>query len=98
MESILYEGKTVSFREFKDGERCARVRKNARSGSYDICPLCLEEIIEVPGTVVLVVSNQAGVPNRFIHKECMGDSTLEYIFNVLVADWQIAKKYKHWFV
>lgn len=95
-ESIQWNGLHVGFRVLQDGVKFVKTRQ--RLGEKDMCPLC-KKYFQVHGTtsVVLVISNQAGVPNRFLHSECVKDKTKEYAFGLIAQDWEDAQKYKDWF-
>jgi len=48
-------------------------------------------------SVTLIISNQANVPNRFVHDECLAQYSLEYAFKLIADDYEAAKAYAHWF-
>lgn len=91
MTNIEYCGKTIGFKTFEDGQFFIRTRK--RIGIEDACPLCLKPFTADNTTsVILVVSNQAGIPNRFCHTECTADKTLEYVVQIIAASYARALK------
>jgi len=95
-QCIQYDGKVVSFRRMHDGQRFIAVRKRIKV--KDFCPLCKKRFLpENTTSVSLVISNQAGVPNRFVHDECLEDKTLEYAFRLIAEDWKEAQRYQDWF-
>ena len=95
MDSIKYKGKTVSFRYFKEGKKFVEVRR--RHGDVDMCPLCKKVFRKNDvGGIYLIVSNQAGVPNRFIHEECKKYDFF-MTFDIIACDYQEALQYKDWF-
>ena len=90
MDSITHNGKTVGFRRLPDGQRFIQARH--RIGKHDLCPLYNVAFApENTTAVILIISNQAGVPNRFCHEECLADKTLEYAFHEIAEDWEAAK-------
>lgn len=97
VRTFQWNGKHVSFRAMPDGEQFIKARK----GIYrepDVCPLCKCAFsIESTTGVVLIISNQAGIPNRFVHEECLEDKTDEYAFQLIVQDYKTAQLYKDWF-
>ena len=94
--SIKYEGKTVAFRIIDNGRMFMAARRRYRY--IDVCPLCLEKISsENQSPVILVISNQAGIPNRMLHNECMEGKTAEYAFKLIADSYAIAKQSAHWF-
>ena len=98
MRSIRYGGKTVSFREYSDDQAKKFVEARLRYGNMDVCPLCKRRFVVKNTTgVVLIVSNQVGIPNRFVHSECMADKTDEYAFRLIAEDYKEAQKYADWF-
>lgn len=94
--TVMHDGKTVAFRNIPDGRQFARMRHRMRE--KDRCALCKEAFaLENTTGVVLVISNQAGIPNRFVHSECMEDKTPEHAFRLIAEDWKEAQKYEGWF-
>ena len=94
--SIKYEGKTVAFRIIDNGRMFMAARRRYRY--IDVCPLCLEKISsENQSPVILVISNQAGIPNRILHSECMEGKTAEYAFELIADSYAIAMESAHWF-
>lgn len=90
---IRYEGKSVAFRALPDGRKFVAARR--RLGHIDVCPLCKTKFtLDTITGVVLVVSNQAGIPNRFVHQECLEDKTDEYAFRLIVEDWNVANQHR----
>jgi hypothetical protein len=93
----MYEGKPVAFRLMLDGKQFIYNRKKVKKNP-DICPLCRKPFIEETITsVILIISNQVGIPNRFVHSECMANLTEEYALHCIANDYQEALKYYHWF-
>jgi hypothetical protein len=93
---IWHDGHKVSFREQKRGSEFIAARR--RFGFRDVCPLCKQRFTEkTTTTVVLIVSNQAGVPNRFVHGECLADTTDEYAWRMIAEDYEQSKRYADWF-
>ena len=101
MESVRHNGKTVRFHRVLDGHQFLRNRKGIvllLGGEHDICPLCKQAFtLDNTSEIVLVISDRAGVPNRFLHVECTQDKTIEYVWNLIAEDWEAAQKYLHWF-
>ena len=96
INDIQYEGKTVAFRIVIDVQKFIAERK--RNGHMDVCPLCLEKFSsENQLPVILVISNQAGIPNRILHSECMEGKTAEYAFELIADSYTIAMESAHWF-
>ena len=96
LNDIQYEGKTVVFRIDNNGRRFIAARK--RNGHIDVCPLCLEKFSsENQSPVILVISNQVGIPNRILHSECMEGKTAEYAFELIADSYAIAMESAHWF-
>lgn len=96
IRSIRWNGKIVSFRKMPDGKRFIRVRRRIKE--HDVCPLCKAAFVDENTTsVVLIISNQAGVPNRFVHSECLADKTDEYVFRLIAEDYKDALEFAHWF-
>jgi len=93
--NIRYEGKDVSLRIMPDGRQFMEARR--RYGHLDVCPLCKERISPKVARVWLVVSNQAGVPNRILHDECMQGKTPEYAWRLIAEGWKEAQQYRDWF-
>lgn len=94
--TIRWNGKTVGFRNMPDGKRFVQVRRGW--GNKDVCPLCKRVFTKSTTTsVILIISNQVGVPNRFVHSECLIDKTDEYAFRLIAEDYEAAKKYSDWF-
>lgn len=86
-----YDGKPVQVRSQGQEFNEARRRFNHR----DICPYCVERI-KKPDAVVLIISNQAGIPNRVAHKSCFRNQGDEAINN-LARSYEEAQKHAHWF-
>ena len=96
LNDIQYEGKTVGFRVINDVRKFTAARR--RYGHIDICPLCLEKFSSKnQSSVILVISNQAGIPNRMLHNECMEGKTAEYAFKLIADSYAVAMQYAHWF-
>ena len=94
--NIKYDGKTVAFKRIEDGQKFIVARR--RYQHTDVCPLC--KITFTPQSVtavVLIVSNQAGIPNRVVHEECLEDKTDEYAFRLISMDYKESKAYADWF-
>jgi len=93
---VKHYGKNVYFETITDGTKFMKAR--VRYGFRDICPLCKTRISKHNVTsVVLVVSNQVGVPNRILHSECYDKGLPENIWNRIFCDWLTAQKHKDWF-
>lgn len=87
--------KKVGFKKMNDGEQFIKTRQ--KIGEKDICPLCKTPFTFNNTTaILLVISNQVGVPNRFCHSECIADKSLEWVFKIINDDYEIAKKYIKW--
>jgi len=90
-ERISYHGKSVGFRVYDDGTEFMTARK--RYGFRDICPLCKKAIsVNSITGVALIVSNQAGIPNRIIHIECMDLRSFEDVFQRVARSYEEAKQ------
>lgn len=95
-DSIKYDGKTVSFRKITTGGTFVAARR--KMGNIDICPICKKKFtVKSTTVVILIISNQVGIPNRFVHSECNEGKTFEYMFNIIANSWKCAQDYKHWF-
>ena len=96
LNDIQYEGKTVVFRIINDSQKFTVARN--RNGHMDVCPLCLEKFSsENQSPVILVISNQVGIPNRILHSECMEGKTAEYAFKWIADSYAVAMQSAHWF-
>ena len=96
IEHIYWDGKKVVFRYMEDGENFIEARR--RLGRMDYCPLCGE--LFTPGTmtsVVLVWSNQVGIPDRICHAECFAEHTPEIVFNIIAGNFELYLKFKETF-
>ena len=94
--SIKWDGKLVSFREIAYGKKFVQARKRYRFD--DVCPLCkLKFPPDDDAAVVLVISNQVGIPNRILHASCLEDKTDEYAFRLIAEDFELSKDYADWF-
>jgi len=95
-QRIEWDGKSVGFRLMSDGISFVKTRR--RIGFIDVCPICKEKfsVSKITG-VILIISNQVGIPNRFIHVECLEDKTYAYAFSIIAEDWKEAQPYKDWF-
>ena len=93
--SIIYEGKTIGFKTMLDGQGFIGARR--RINAHDICPICKKPFTpEGTTSVLLIISNQADVPNRFCHTECTIDKTLEYVFKIIADSYEEAKQHINW--
>jgi len=93
---IDWKGKLVCFRQMPDGAKFVRTR--LKIGHEDTCPLCKKRFgLDNVTSVTLIISNQANVPNRFVHDECLAQYSLEYAFKLIADDYEAAKAYAHWF-
>lgn len=97
VRSVLYDGKTVSLRAIEDSEKFIQSRIRI-FGKKDICPICRQKIDS--GDITLIVSNQAGIPNRIVHNDCLSDKTDEFAFRIIAEDYQrfqqFEKDYEGW--
>jgi hypothetical protein len=94
--NIWWDGKQVAFVPMPDGKRFVEVAQ--RHGDHHHCPLCRRTFeAETTTSVTLIISNQAGVPNQFVHDECLAPLTDAFAFRYIAEDYQEAKKYAHWF-
>ena len=95
IEHIDYDGKKVGFRFMEDGPAFVRARK--RLGNIDYCPLC-DEVFTLDNvtSVVLIVSNQVDVPNRFCHSECFGDQTPKQAFKIIADNYKRFLQFRGW--
>ena len=76
VKTIPWNGSHVAFKRWEDGTKWTKARQ--RLGHSDICPLCLDGFDSRDSSpVILIVSNQAGVPNRTVHSKCFDDKTPE---------------------
>lgn len=92
--TIPYDGKQIYFRSVVEGF----IKARRRLGFSDVCPLCKKTHFQKDKQkVVLITSNQVGIPNRIVHYECMKDDLPEYVFQLIAQDWENAQKYKDWF-
>ena len=95
--SFTYNGKGVGLRLMTDGQGFIKTR--SRIVDSDTCPICRKVFTKDNTTsIVLIISNQIGIPNKFVHIECMEDKTPEYAFKIIADDYKEALKYKHWFI
>jgi len=93
--TIRYDGKPVGFRMMPDGASFIKTR--CRIEERDICPICNNEFTpENTTSVILVISNQVDVPNRFCHTECLSDKTLEHAFQLILHSYEDAKEHIKW--
>jgi len=96
-KKIMWDGKGVTFRYMEDGKKFVAARR--RYGNRDVCPLCKKAFTTLTTTsVYLIISNQVGIPNRFVHTECMKEKTPAYAFRLITENYQEALKYQDWFV
>lgn len=87
------------FFPIKDSEKFLRARKSIKEN--DICPFCLKSFNN-EDNIYFVISNQIGIPNRILHKECI--STEDEAIDKLASLYEKAKvmrgkyeKWMHWF-
>lgn len=94
--SIKWKDKTIGFCDLPDGSQFVQARQ--RIDEMDICSIC-KKYFQAHNTtsVVLIISNQAGIPNRFVHSECMEGKTDEEVFALIAKHWEKVQKYKGWF-
>jgi hypothetical protein len=93
---IPHNGKHVALREILDGSKFIAAR--IRYGHTDVCPLCKARFTENNvGHLVMFISNQAGVPNRFVHGHCMASKTDEYAWALIAEDYDRSKQYADWY-
>jgi hypothetical protein len=90
MWNVESGGRKVNFRSVPDGFTAARKRLD----HFDICPLCKEQTCDPS---ILMISNQAGVPNRIIHRACFDDLDPYEVWQTIFRDWQDAQVYRDWF-
>jgi len=98
MNNIQWRGKNIGYSN--QGQKFCDARQ--RLGHNDICPLCNEKIAN---DVILIVSNQANMPNRILHEECFSKEEPEKIMDLLAERYEEAKQmavsykqnYAHWF-
>jgi len=90
---VKHNGKIVVICPQQDGEKFIE-----GLGERDICPLCKQHFRKgSTPTLILIVSNQVGIPNRMVHTECMEDKTDEYAFALIAGDFEESKRYADWF-
>ena len=97
---IQHDGKHVSIRKMDDGKEFVEARR--RFGHSDICPICRKQFAPNEITAIhLIVSNQVGIPNRYVHDECLVDKLDAYAWRIIAEDYVEAMKkweeIKGWF-
>jgi hypothetical protein len=93
---VHHNGVYVRFHYMKPNGGFIKIRKSIKKP--EICPICMKELVESDG-LYLVISNQAGVPNRVLHKTCVTtqQETMDKL-GVLYEEAQIMhKQFGHWF-
>jgi hypothetical protein len=93
METIQWDGKIVGFRFISDIAETIRWRK-LYSKPCLICAICKCEITE--GSVWLVISNQANIPNRYCHSKCVQGKTFNETMKLIADDYEMAKFHIEW--
>lgn len=87
---VEWKGKSVALRAIKNGEKFMASRK--RYGFTDICPICREKLEVRPQELILVISNQANIPNQILHQECTTGKTDDEVVDFLGNDFEEFKK------
>lgn len=73
-------------------EKFIQIRKNGNSKEC-VCAICLENLC-VNDCIFLLINNYEFFPNTFVHEKCWSEET----DMILHDDWQMAQRYKHWFI
>jgi hypothetical protein len=73
-----------------------KIRKKIKKP--EICPICLKELDEVDD-LYLVISNQAGIPNRVLHESCVMSpvETIAKLADLYEEAKIMHKQFGHWF-
>lgn len=74
------------------------IEARRRLDHLDVCPLCEEKIRPTNGLeVVMMISNQAGIPNRILHGDCFDKHTPEHALRFIAGSYEESLCYAHWF-
>ena len=92
-----WDGKIVQFRVIEDGRKFNAGRQRVL-GKPEICPVCHMPLLPSgPEKVVLMISNQAGIPNRVLCYDCFDKGTPAYTLRKIAEDYAAAQEYAGWF-
>jgi hypothetical protein len=73
-----------------------KIRKSIKRP--EICPICLK-ILEERDNLYLVISNQAGIPNRVLHETCVTspEETIAKLADLYEEAKIMQQQFGHWF-
>lgn len=90
METIQWNDKVVGFRFISDSEKTIKYRKEHSEPL--ICAVCKQDIEE--GSIWLIISNGAGIPNRYCHSKCL--KNFSETMKLIADDYEMAKFHIEW--
>jgi len=91
-----YNGIYVRFHYIEGNGGFIKIRKKTRKA--EICPICLKAL-EESDNLYLVMSNQAGIPNRVLHEDCVTSpqETINKLADLYKEAKIMHKQFWHWF-
>lgn len=91
-----YNSKPIRFFHVGDSGKFFKTRKSMKE--VDVCPICLEQFAGAED-VYLVISNQAGIPNRILHTSCVKneDETIIRLASLYKTAKEMKKQFGDWF-
>lgn len=89
-----YNGQPIRFFQINNSIQFFRTRKRIKK--EDICPICMQAAND---KIFLVISNQAGIPNRILHQECVinEDETIARLASLYEEAKAKHKEFAPWF-